>query len=1183
MGIWTGNRSCGRVTVWRMKPKSLPLIATLLLTPVGWLAAIPGDTDNDGLRDVVETNTGVYVSSSNTGSSPTVADTDGDSLPDGLEVNLGTSPVSAASKVNRPNIIYILADDLGYGDVGCFWQNQRSGIWKFATPGLDAMAAEGTKMTHTYVGAPICASSRCSFLQGQHQGHASIRDAQFDFAMSNNHSVSSLLKSAGYRTVHIGKAGIAGKFTRPLTNAGALALPAHPLKRGFDRFFGYLSHDDGHEHYPRNGTTTYQSLICDDYQPVTDAYQDLFTSDAFCAFAKKTIVEETQQHPERPFFIYLSLDTPHFYGQYSPTPNYPTGRGLSGGLQWTGAPSYVNTATNDPTKVDNPNNFHPSVNSTWYPAAKKYVSMVRRLDDSVSDILQTLRDLGIDNNTLVVFTSDNGPSDTEVYPPSFSSYGPFEGVKGDIWEGGIRVPTIAWWPGTIAGTNQLSNIREISRPTGNWDWLATFAQLARVPAPSFTDGVSLVPTLSGQGTQADRGYLYFEFTRGYNTPNFPDFINHGGEAKWQMQAIRIGDFMGVRPKIESPSDSFKIYNVVTDPKQGVNLATSRPDLQQKMQRLGVGAHRQAIYVTRTYDNAVVPASPIGTMTNGLLCKSFQGTWPWLPDFRDMTPASQTMVTTVSAAPRSRPDDVGLSFEGYISIPTTGAYTFKTDSDGATCVWLDEARVIDNDFNFSVSKTASPISLEAGFHPIRIHYRHQGGTASLQLSYSGPGISMQAIPGSALFIEGPPPELQPDAVNTRRGIEVTANLFANDTSTLPLTLVSAGPTELGTTSIASNQFKLTPTTIGYDEFPYVATNGFAQYTSGVAATVLFDDEIWLPFEEGAGSTVNRVGGNLAVSGSLSGFANPASAWTTGRFHGGLTFDGIDDHVDIPGLALPTGQQPRTFSCWLRTASKSSPELQALFSYGSNITGGRFIVRLNNEANVSSFQALKLEVGSGDGQITGTTPLNDGAWHHVAVVVDDHNGSGNVNVSETKLWVDGNLDPVASTEGRVLATGANLVPCLGGSNHNDGYNFTGKLDDVRLFNRALSDGEVQALYASRPVYLTVPVDPNGAGDDDHDGMSNEAEEIAGTDPGDASSILRIDQFTISGGTTFLQWLAVPERDYQVEESTNLQSWAPVSGQGPVRIDPGNPTPVLSVTFPTPGLGSRYFRLKVTRTTP
>jgi arylsulfatase A-like enzyme len=1168
-----------------MKPKSLRLVvvATLLM-PVGRLVAVPGDSDNDGLRDAVETNTGIYVSPSNTGSNPAISDSDGDSLPDGMELNLGTNPVSAASKVQRPNIIYILADDLGYGDVGCFWQNQRTGTWKFATPGLDAMAAQGAKMTQHYAGSAICAPSRCSLLQGQHQGHAGIRDVQFDYPLASNHTISGTLQSAGYRTIHIGKSGIAGKFTRPLTGSIAQGLAAHPLKRGFDRFFGYLSHDDGHEHYPRNGTTAAQSLICNDYQPVTDAYPDLFTGDAWTGFAKKTIIEETQQHPERPFFIYLSYDTPHFYGQYSPTANYPAGLGLSGGIQWTGAPGYVNTATGDPAKVDNPANFHPSVNSAWPIQAKKHVSMIRRIDDSVTDILQTLRDLGIADNTLVVFTSDNGPADTEVYPPWFQSYGPFEGVKGDIWEGGIRVPTIAWWPSAIPSTSQLNNIREITRPSANWDWLATFAELARVPAPSFTDGVSLMPTLTGQGSQADRGFLYFDFLRGNFTPSYPDFVNHGGEAKWSMQAIRIGDFVGVRPKIESPTDPFKIYNVVTDPKQGINLAASRPDLQQQMQRLGVGSYRKGVNMSRIYDNAVVPATPLAAVTSGLICKSFEGTWPWLPDFRDMTGVSQALVPSVSPSPRSRPDDVGLSFEGYLAVPTTGSYLFRTNSDASTCVWVDQARVIDNDYNFTAAKTSDPISLEAGLHPIRIHYRHLGGTPSLQLSYSGPGVAMQPIPNSAFFVEGPPPELHPDTLTTRRATEITSDVVANDSSTLPLTLLSTGTTLLGTTGIASNQLKLTPApgAIGYDEFPYVVTNGYSQHSSQVAATVLFDNEIWLPFEEGSGTSVNRVGGSPAVVGNLAGFANPASAWTSGRFHGALSFDGIDDHVDFPGLALPTGQEPRTFSCWLKTASRSSPELQALFSYGSNITGGRFVVRLDNQANVASDQPLKLELGSGSGQITGTTPLNNGAWHHVAVVVDDYNGSGNVNVSETKLWVDGHLDPVASSDGRVLATGSTLVPCLGGSNHNEGYNFTGNLDDVRIFDRALTDAEVQALYLSRPIYLTIPSDPTGDGDGD--GMSDDAEEIAGTDPNDGGSVLRIDEINVSGGSVSLQWMAVPGRDYQVEESTNLQSWQPVPGQGPVRIEPpSSPGAVLSVSFPTPGQGSHYFRLKVTFSNP
>ncbi|MEK7950842.1 sulfatase-like hydrolase/transferase [Luteolibacter soli] len=1168
-----------------MKPKPLrSFTVALFLMPVGWLAAVPGDADNDGLRDAVETNTGVYVSPSNTGTNPQVADTDGDSLPDGMELTLGTNPVDPASKVRRPNIVYILADDLGYGDVGCFGQNQRSGIWKFATPGLDAMAAEGAKLTHHYAGASICAASRASLLLGQTMGHSEVRDTQFDKALPDNHTLARTLKAAGYRTIHVGKAGLAG--TIPTDGSSATSMPGHPLYRGFDRFFGYLMHEEGHEHYPQNGTSSKTSHIYDDFRAVTDAYVDLYTSDAFAAFAKKSIVEEATQHAERPFFIYLSYDTPHFYGEYAPTANYPAGKGLSGGLQWTGAPSYVNTATNDPSKIDNIANQHPSVNSNWYPAAKKYVSMVRRMDDSVADILQTLRDLGIADNTLVVFSSDNGPADTEVYPPSFGSFGPFEGIKGDLWEGGIRMPTIAWWPGKISATNQPSNIREIARPCGNWDWMATFADLAKIPVPSFTDGVSMVPTLTGQGSQIDKGYLYFEFAYGGFTSRYPEFSNHAGDPRGQMQAIRVGDFMGVRTGISNPADPFRIYNVVTDPKEGTDLSAGRPDLQEKMKLLATGARCKGAGISRPYDTAVIPNVAVAPVQQGgLVCRSYEGYWPWLPEFRDLLAKTEVLCPTISPEPRSRDQDVGLTFTGYLSVPTTGAYTFSLRSDSGSSLWLHDSRVIDNDYNFASSKTSDSVYLAAGLHPIRLYYRHQGSSPLLSLSYSGPGIAMQSIPSSSLFTDGAPPELYPDKLTTRRATEVTVDVLANDSSAFPLTLASAGTSLLGTTGVASNRFKLTPTngTIGYDEISYGVTNNSSQYTSRVAATVLFDNEIWLPFEEGGGNKVNRVGGSPAITGTLLGFANPASAWTTGRFHGALSFDGTDDHVDFPGLALPTGQQPRTFSCWLKTASRSSPELQTLFSYGSNITGGRFVVRLDNEANVSSDQPLKLEVNSG--HITGTTPLNDGVWHQVAVVVDDHNGSGNVNVTETKLWVDGHLDQVGSSSGRVLATGSTLVPCLGGSNHNDGYNFSGKLDDVRIFDRALSDAEIQALYLSRPIYLTAPTDPSG--DSDSDGMSDDAEEISGTDPNNASSVLRIDNFTVSGGIVSLQWAAVSARDYQVEESSDLRSWQSVPEQGPVRIPASSggsvPDAMLSVSFPTRGVGAHFFRLKVTLGSP
>ena len=1171
-----------------MKPKSLRLVVAVILACSSRLTAAPGDVDNDGLRDAVETNTGIYISPSNTGTSPTISDTDGDSLPDGVELTAGTNPVDPTSRINRPNIILINCDDLGYGDLGCFWQNQRTGTQKFSTPGLDALAAQGAMLTHHYVGAPVCASSRASLLQGRHQGHADIRDNQFNYPLPFNHSVATVLKRAGYHTVHVGKAGLAGAISRAETTT--TKLPANPLAQGFDNFFGYWSHFHGHEHYPRNGTTDKEARIVNGYSLINDAYVDLYTTDAWTAFAKKTIIEDTQQTPSRPFFLYLAYDAPHFKNQIPPTKDYPAGKGLNGGIQWTGSPSYANTASNTAENVDNLANLHSSVNLAWPEVQRRYVSMIRRIDDSVSDIVQTLRDLNIDNNTLIVFTSDNGPSVEDGQDPRyFKSFANFEGTKRDIWEAGIRTPTIAWWPGHITGTNQTSAPRKISFPCAQWDWMATFAQLATVTPPSYTDGISLVPQLTGVGITKQREYLYFEYSLpGGATANWPEFPNHRNEASGQCQAIRIGDYMGVRTAITSATAPFRIFNVINDPGQGTNLAASLPDLQMRMQTIAISSRTTLASASRPYDNAVMPSIALGPVTNGVKFKTYQGYWPWLPDFEILSPTFEGLGSSISAAALPQANDTGLAFQSYLSVPTTGQYTFTLDSDDGSSLWVHDSNVIDNDYQWTASKSSAPVYLEAGLHPIRLFYRHRSGTPNLALRYSGPGIALQPVPNSALFIEGTPPELHPDTLTTKRGTEATVDVLANDTSTVPLSLASGGPTLLGTTSVVSNQLKLTPSagTIGYDEFTYAASNGYNPFTSHVAATVLFDNEIWFPLEEGAGTSVNRVGGSPAVTGTLTGFANPANAWTSGRFHGAISFDGIENHVDFPGLALPTGQQPRTFSCWVKTYSKSSPELQTLFSYGSNNTGGRFLVRLDNQANVASDQPLKLEVGGGTGHITGTTPLNDGAWHHLAVVVDNFDGSEDVNVREAKLWVDGRLDPITSLEGRVLATGSTLVPCLGGSNHNEGYNFAGKLDEVRIFDRALSDAEVQALHLSRPTYLTVPGDP--ANDDDGDGMSNDAEEIAGTDPNNATSVLKVSQFNVSSGTVSLQWMAIPGRDYQVEDSTDLQFWQSVPGQGTVRIEPpasGGPAVpgVLSATFAKPAGISRYFRVKVTLSSP
>ncbi len=1166
------------------QPKSFSFFFTIAILFPSIATAAPGDLDNDGLRDEVETNTGTYVSPANTGTNPAIADTDGDSLPDGMEVNLGTVPTNSASKVKRPNIIFIIADDLAYGDIGCFWQNQRTGIWKFSTPGLDAMAAEGAKMTHYYSGAPICAPSRASFLLGQHQGNALIRDAEFDKPLPDNHNVAGMLKRAGYRTVHVGKAGLAGTGINPLQPS--TAAPAHPLKRGFDRFFGYLRHNDGWEHYPRNGTATNLAVIHNDYQPVTDAYQDLFTGDAWTAFAKKTIIEETQQNPDRPFFLYLAYDTPHFDGCTAPTKAYPANKGLNGGVQWLGAPAYASTAVNDPARVNNLANADASCNATWNTGAKQYVSMIKRLDDSVADILQTLKDLAIDDDTLVVVTSDNGSSDKFCGAPVFQSSAGFEGGKFDIWEGGIRVPAIAWWPTKIVGTNQLSNIREITQPTASYDWMATFAELAKTHAPAVSDGISLVPVLTGQGQQKQHDYLFFDTLYGGFTSRYPDFPNHGGELRYQMQSIRIGDMVGVRNNIQTPTQPFRIYNIITDTKQATDLAAANPQLQAEMQRIAVGGRRKGNGPwTRVYDNARIPPFvPDRVMRTGIGWSAYQGYWQHLPDFRGLTPVASGGTAQPSAALLSRTDDAGLAFTGFISIATAGNYTFQLESDAATCLWIHEGLAIDNDAIFSSVRASAPANLAVGLHPIRIHYRHATGAENLVLKYSGPGIALQPVPASAFFVEGSPPVLVADAFTAKRNTPYLANLLANDTSEAPLTLLAGGANPLGTTSVVSNQLRFEPLTnlLGVADFNYTATDGVGQASGQARATVLFDNEIWFPFEEASGTVVNQAGVAPPFSGTLAGAVNPANSWLPGRFGLGLKFDGTDDQVNLPGLALPTGQTPRTFAFWLKTSSRSLPELQTLFSYGSNSTGARYVLRLDNTANVASDQALKLEVHSG--HITGTRPLNDGVWHHVAVVNDDFNSSGQVNVSETKIYVDGVLDPASSFSGRVLATGSNNVPCIGGSNHQVDYNFTGNIDDLRIFSRGLSDAEVLALSAASPRYLNVQ---NWTQDYDGDGMSDEDEWIAGTDPMNSSSLLRILETVVNGGNVSLSWVGTTGRDYVVEESFDLVEWHPV--YGPVRIEPpvtpGEPIvpPFLSVNVPKAGPGRQFFRLRVTLTPP
>ena len=672
-------------------------------------------------------------------------------------------PLWAGPSGSRPNIIFFFVDDLGYGDLGCFWQDRgSSAAQRFDTPGLDRMAAEGVMLTHHYISAPVCVPSRASLMQGKHQGHADIRNSQFDNPLPANHTIGGVLQTAGYRTIHIGKNGVAGgEGSTDLSGTGAQNLAAHPLTRGWGRFFGYLFHADGHEHYPRNGTTNKGAYIYDDYLQITNASLDLYTTDAWTAFAKKEIIDEVNDGDDQPFFIYLAYDTPHskmqrpavaYPGEDLATSNHVYG--LSGGIQWTnatdGAGNVRFASTADGTgSVDA--YTHPQVSSEWTTSQKQHVGMIRRIDNSVADILQLLEDLNIHTNTLCLFSSDNGPHNEGNDPRSFESFASMEGIKRDMWEAGIRVPTIVRWPTHLpAATDNETNIAEIGYPCGIWDWLPTFADLAGVPAPNNADGVSLVPTLTGVGTQRDKGYLYLEFNSSGSTPNWAAFPNHRGENKGQMQCVRIGNYMGTRTGISSEHDSFQIYNVVTDPGQGTNLAASLPNLQAEMQYLAVAARRPNSGASRPYDDAYIPSSGSGG-SNGLAYAVYEGNWPWVPQFADLTAATTGVASVADLSVRTRDDNIGIEFSGYIEAPENGDYTFYITSDSGGMLWVDEANVIDDDYNHDGTEQSGTIRLQQGLHPIHIAYVHTNGTHTLDLQYSGPSISKQAIPASAFYL------------------------------------------------------------------------------------------------------------------------------------------------------------------------------------------------------------------------------------------------------------------------------------------------------------------------------------------------------------------------------------------------------------------------------------------------
>ena len=428
----------------------------------------------------------------------------------GLSMPRALAQGSQSANIEPPNIIYIMADDLGYGDLGCYGQEV------IQTPNIDQLAKEGLKFTQCYAGSTVCAPSRCSLMTGLHTGHCRIRGNDRVPLEPEDVTVAEVLKDAGYTTAIIGKWGL-----------GEPETPGIPNRQGFDYWYGYLNQGRAHNYYPeylwRNEEKALQPGNKENPdEPQVSSARETYSHDVF---TKEALAYLDRAKNDR-FFLYLPYTIPHA--------NNERGRVDGDGME---VPSY-----------------EPYADEDWPDQEKGRAAMITRMDRDIGQIMAKLKDLGLDDNTLVFFTSDNGSHrEGGSDPEFFHSSGPLRGIKRDLYDGGIRVPMIARWPGQIApGVSE--------HVWAFWDFLPTAADLGNVAPPEDIDGLSVAPVLLGdmepnQGPFADR-FLYWEFHEG----------GFKQAARWRhWKAVRLPK----NPKLE-------LYNVKDDIGETTNVAELHP-------------------------------------------------------------------------------------------------------------------------------------------------------------------------------------------------------------------------------------------------------------------------------------------------------------------------------------------------------------------------------------------------------------------------------------------------------------------------------------------------------------------------------------------------------------------------------------------------------------------------------
>ena len=451
-----------------------------------------------------------------------------------LSPTLGAPPAISVSP--RPNLIFILADDLGYGDLGCYGQK------RIQTPHLDRMAREGLRFTQFYAGCTVCAPSRSVLMTGQHMGHTYVRgnagrDVSIQSLRPEDVTVAEVLKQAGYATALCGKWGLGDDVPG---NTGL------PNDQGFDFFYGYLNQVHAHNYYPE--------FLWKNKEKVRLRNRVVRSPRAYGAFRGGHAVERVdyshdlimeqalafvRAHAKQPFFLYLALTIPH-------------------------ANNEGTRATGNGQEVPD---YGPYADRPWKDPDKGYAAMVTRMDADVGRLLDELKKLGIAERTLVIFSSDNGPHrEGGQNPELFDSNGPLRGMKRALYEGGIRVPTIAWWPGTVPAGSVSDHVAYFG------DFMATAAELSGVPVPNPNDSISFVPTLIGKPDhQQKHAYLYWEFYE-----------------QGSKQAVRAGKWKAIRkPMFDGQTE---LYDLESDLGETRDLASQHPDVVRRLEKLMDEAH-----------------------------------------------------------------------------------------------------------------------------------------------------------------------------------------------------------------------------------------------------------------------------------------------------------------------------------------------------------------------------------------------------------------------------------------------------------------------------------------------------------------------------------------------------------------------------------------------------------------